>query len=202
MRPIGAERYPVPVARPKEFDPDEALERALERFWADGYEATSMQDLTAAMGVGRRSLYDTFGSKHELYLRALDRYGERNALVAPLARPGPVKPLLREVLASVCAEALQDAERRGCFFVNAAIERGARDGEVDRRTRAAFDAVREALATAVARGQSQGEIARGRDPEEVADFLLTVIQGLRVVGKAMPDRERLEAAVDAALAPL
>lgn len=177
------------------------MDRALDVFWDAGYEAASVEDLSNGIGIGRRSLYDTFGSKHDLYLRALDRYRERNwaALVGPLEQDGPARAGIHQVLTSVYEAALRDPQRRGCFFVNAAMERAAHDPDVAARTAEAFGQLRAALAGAVARGQAAGEFRDGRRPEEVADMLLTVIQGLRVLGKAMPDRARLAAAVNVAL---
>jgi TetR/AcrR family transcriptional repressor of nem operon len=189
------------MGRPKEFDPEVAVDRALDVFWDSGYEAASVEDLSNAIGIGRRSLYDTFGSKHDLYLRALDRYRERNwaGLVGPLADNGPARSGIRRVLISVYEAALEDPRRRGCFFVNAAMERGAHDAEVAGRAADAFGQLRAALAGAVARGQAEREFREGRSPDEAADMLLTLIQGLRVLGKTMPDRARLAASVEMAL---
>ena len=82
------------MTRTKEFDPDAALQRALELFWERGYEATSLADLVARLGIARASLYGTFGSKHDLFVKALDRYLEvrDSALVEELSRPGPAFP--------------------------------------------------------------------------------------------------------------
>jgi TetR/AcrR family transcriptional regulator, transcriptional repressor for nem operon len=189
------------VGRPKEFDPEVAVDRALDVFWDSGYEATSVEDLSSAMGIGRRSLYDTFGSKHELYLRALDRYRERNwaALVGPLADTESARSGIRRMLTSIYQAASQDSRRRGCFFVNAATERAGHDPDVAARAADAFGQLRAALARSVARGQVTGEFRGGRSPDEVADMLLMLIQGLRVLGKAMPDQARLASSVDLAL---
>jgi TetR/AcrR family transcriptional repressor of nem operon len=91
------------MARPKEFDKDEALQKAMNVFWCRGFEATSMQDVVDAMGIKRQSLYDTFGGKHQLYLAALDRYrAEQDAkLLALLGTPGPVKEKLRKLFYEV-----------------------------------------------------------------------------------------------------
>lgn len=88
------------MARTKEFDPDAALQSALELFWRRGYEATSMADLVEHLGIGRASIYATFGNKHELYLKALDRYGESRdpALLDALSKPGPALPAVRAVV--------------------------------------------------------------------------------------------------------
>ncbi|MFE0778507.1 TetR/AcrR family transcriptional regulator, partial [Streptomyces sp. NPDC058861] len=101
------------MARTKEFDPDAALRAALELFWARGYEATTMADLVEHLGVGRASLYATFGNKHELYLKALDRYTEANdpRLVEELSAPGPALPAVRALVRRFAAEAATDGER-------------------------------------------------------------------------------------------
>lgn len=192
------------MARTKEFDPDAATQRAMDIFWCGGYEATSLQDLLSGLGIGRGSFYDTFGSKRELYLRALDRYRERNAqaLMVLLDEPGPVKPALRRMLTALAEDALGDPERRGCFMVNSAIELSSSDPEVARRAVETFRRIERALAVALRRAQAEGEIAADRDPTALARFLVTTIQGLRVMGKANPDRALLEDAIDTALSIL
>jgi len=99
------------VARTKEFDPDSALRAAMDLFWRKGYEATSMQDLVDGLGIGRGSIYATFGSKHELYLRALDRYAEQSDVRAldRLSRSGPALPVVREFVRAFLADALTEA---------------------------------------------------------------------------------------------
>src|ERR1043166_7581204 len=100
------------MARHKEFDRDEALHKAMEVFWARGYEAASVQDLVEHMGINRQSLYDTFGDKHALYLQALDRYQEveLRKLFELLARPGSVRKALRQLFTGVIEAALCDRE--------------------------------------------------------------------------------------------
>jgi TetR/AcrR family transcriptional repressor of nem operon len=189
------------MARPKEFDPDAAVDAAMRLFWARGYEATSVEDLLGALGIGRQSMYATFGSKHRLYCLALDRYRELNAavLLAALAEDGPVLPKLHGLLHAVADDALADPERRGCFLVNAAMERVPADADTAGRIGATFDALEDGIAAALARAQSSGEVTSSRPARELAAFLVTAIQGLRVVGKTTPDRRRLDDAVRVAL---
>src|SRR6478752_7045260 len=110
-----------PTGRPREFDPDEALERALELFWRQGYEGTSLGELTAAMGINRPSLYAAFGNKESLFRKALDRYTDehmafiRTALEEPTAR-GAIEALLRGYVASVT----NPRTPPGCLTVNGA----------------------------------------------------------------------------------
>jgi AcrR family transcriptional regulator len=113
------------VARTKEFDPDAALQAALELFWRRNYEATSMADLVEHLGVGRASIYATFGNKHELYLQALDRDQQARdpRLLRELSQPGPALPAVRTVVRRFATEAATDEQRlSGCFVTNTAAE--------------------------------------------------------------------------------
>src|SRR5918999_3717922 len=105
------------MARHKEFDRDEVLQRAMEVFWSRGYEAASVGELVKRMGINRQSLYDTFGDKHTLYLAALDRYREVEGrkMFEVLERPGPVKRALRHLFEGVIDGSFCGGERRGCF---------------------------------------------------------------------------------------
>src|SRR5918911_4112509 len=104
------------MARRKEFNRDEALHKAMEVFWARGYEAASINDLVEHMGINRQSLYDTFGDKHSLYLQALDRYREVEGrkMFEALEQPGSVKRALRQLFQGVVEGSFCNAERRGC----------------------------------------------------------------------------------------
>jgi TetR/AcrR family transcriptional repressor of nem operon len=188
------------VARSKEFDPEVALEKALELFWERGYEGTSMADLVAHLGIARASVYGTFGGKRELYLKALELYLARHDVVEPLSRPGPVLPALRAFLDSYVAECLADELRRGCMVVNTAVEFAARDPVVSRKVAESWAGLETALAAALSRARAQGEIPAGKDPHALARFLLVLLQGVRVLGRADPDPRRLRDAVDQAMA--
>jgi TetR/AcrR family transcriptional repressor of nem operon len=192
------------VARTKEFDPDSALLKALELFWERGYEATSMSDLVEHLGIARASIYATFGGKHELYLTALDRYGElvNPELLTGLSQPGPALPAVRTLVERYAAEAAGEDGRRGCFVVNTAVELAPRDATAARRVQASWDYVETALTSALIRAQAQGELAKGKDPRALARCLLVLMQGLRVMGKAATEPDRLRDAAAQALAIL
>lgn len=189
------------MARHKEFDPDAVLDRALELFWERGYEATSMADLVEHLGIGRASLYATFGGKHELYLKALDRYllKVNPSPLEFLSRPGPALPLVRTLVERYAQEAACDVRRRGCMVVNAAVERLPEDRQVARRVEMAWDALEAALATALHRAQVQGELSPDKDPRALARFLFVLLQGMKVVSKAQSDPQRFEDAAKEAL---
>ncbi|MCK2213864.1 TetR/AcrR family transcriptional regulator [Actinomadura sp. ATCC 31491] len=187
------------MARSKEFDPQVALEKALELFWERGYEGTSMADLVAALGIARASIYGTFGGKRELYLKALELYLARSGVVEPLSQPGPALPALRAFLDGYVAECLADELRRGCMVVNSAVEFGSRDAVVSRRVAASWAELETAIAGVLVRARAQGEIPAHKDPHALARFLLVLLQGVRVLGRADPDPRRLRDAVDQAM---
>lgn len=193
------------MARTKEFDPDAALQSALELFWRRGYEATSMADLVEHLGIGRASIYATFGNKHELYLKALDRYAETRdpRLVGELSQPGPALPAVRALVRSFATEAASPEDRRhGCFITNSAAELAPHDPAVARRVEISWEHVETPLYAALIRAQAQGELPGDRDPRALARMLLVLMQGLRVVGKASQDPARVRDAAEQALALL
>jgi TetR/AcrR family transcriptional regulator, transcriptional repressor for nem operon len=192
------------MARAKEFDPDVALQQAMELFWARGYDGTSIAELAEHLEIGRASLYATFGDKRELYLKALKRYlesGDPNPLDL-LSQPGPALPAVRALVEAYVRESVEDEQRRGCMVVNAATELMPVDKTVSRLVESSWDTLEVALASALTRARAQGELAAGKDPRALARFLLVFLQGVRVLAKGAPDHDRLRDAADQALASL
>ncbi|MEU8541552.1 TetR family transcriptional regulator [Streptomyces sp. NPDC048717] len=190
------------MARTKEFDPDAALQAALELFWERGYEATTMADLVARLGIGRASVYATFGSKHELFLKALERYAETMdpKILDELSAPGPALPGVRALVLRFAAEATADERRlTGCFVTNSAAELASRDPAVERRVARSWEHLETLLHGALSRARAQGELPPDRDPRGLARMLLVLLQGLRVVGKASDDPARVRDAAEQAL---
>lgn len=192
------------MARIKEFDPDVALRAALDLFWERGYHATSMADLVERLGIARASIYATFGSKHELFLQALDRYADvvDPELLRSLSQPGPALPAVRELVEQYLRDATGDARKRGCFVANTAVELAAHDSLAQRRVQASWDHLETSLTSALVRAQAQDELPESSDPRAVARFLLVLLQGLRVVGRSDDDPRRAHDAVAHALASL
>ncbi|RSN62544.1 TetR family transcriptional regulator [Amycolatopsis sp. WAC 04182] len=192
------------MSRVKEFDVDAACEAALELFWRQGYEATSVSDLVAELGIGKASLYATFGTKHELYLTALNRYIARGneRFVEDFAGPGPALAGVRRLIDRYLAEILGESGRKGCFVVNAAMEMLPKDPEVARVVERSWDALELAVRMALSRAKAQGELDADADPEELAGFLLTVLQGMRVLGKGPDPAPRVRATAKQAIAVL
>ncbi|MEU8277777.1 TetR/AcrR family transcriptional regulator [Microbispora bryophytorum] len=192
------------MARTKEFDPDVVLERALDLFWRRGFEATSMADLVEHLGIGRASLYATFGGKHDLYVKALERYAQTRDpnLVELLSQPGPALPAVRTLVERHTEESIRDRDRRGCMIVNAATELLPDDEPVARLVEASWTGLETALTSALIRARAQGEISAESDPRVLARFVLVFLQGVRVMGKGHGDATRLRDAAAQALAML
>jgi TetR/AcrR family transcriptional repressor of nem operon len=189
------------VARPKEFDPVAVLDKATELFWQNGYEATSMTQLTERLGIGRASLYATFGDKHELYLEALRHYFESAdpGPVELLSQPGPALPGVRTVVELFAHLAVHDEQRKGCLVVNSATELMPRDAAVARIVESIWDTLETALTSALMRARAQGELSEGKDPRALARFLLVFLQGVRVMGRGSPNPARVHDAVESAM---
>ncbi|MDV5145539.1 TetR/AcrR family transcriptional regulator [Streptomyces sp. NPDC050842] len=190
------------MARTKEFDPDAALQAALDLFWARGYEATTMSDLVEHLGVGRASIYATFGNKHDLYMKAMDRYLETRdpELVEELSTPGPALPAVRGLVRRFAAQAATEGERlNGCFVTNSAAELAPHDVAVARRVELSWEQVETLLYGALTRARAGGELPADRDPRALARMLLVLLQGIRVVGKASTDPGRVLDAAEQAL---
>lgn len=175
------------MARPKEFDPEQALDRAMHVFWHKGYEATSMEDLLAAMDLNRGSLYATFGDKRELFLKAMDRYcagGGIGSRISILNEPGPALPLIRRFIDRMLEFGLSDPLRRGCLLTNAVMELGPRDKNIARKVAGRLQMAEEAFFKLLARAKREGELANDQDPRALARVLVTMMQGTIVMIKA------------------
>jgi len=191
------------MPRTKEFDPDAVLDRAMRQFWEEGYERTSVQDLVEATGLSRSSLYETFGSKHDLYLAALDRYRNRETreLVELLDDGSSPLACIRQVFEEA-GVACADDDGRGCFVVNATVERARCDEEIGRRTAASLQGMENAFAMAVRRGQTAGEIDDALDPVAAGRFLANAYRGIHVTSQLRPDQAVLEDVIDQTLSVL
>lgn len=182
------------MARPREFDVDTALERALDVLWSKGYEATSLDDLCEATDLSRSSLYATFGSKRNLLLRSVERYVERRSpnIAAILARPIPVRDAFAALLQDFIDQIVAGPGRRGCFLGNCAAELPRSDRAAMAQVRAGLECTQGIFHDALARAKTRGELPSNADVAALARFITSAIQGLRLVGKVNPDRAVLE----------
>jgi TetR/AcrR family transcriptional regulator, transcriptional repressor for nem operon len=176
----------------------------MDVFRRNGYEGTSMRDLADATGLGSGSLYAAFGSKDGVHLAALDLYRQRYAApLAELLRAGEnARGVIREVFVSVVDDIARDGRRQACPIVGGAMERAHHDPRVGERLRATTQSLEAALFDVLAEAQLRGEIPAGRSPEDLAAFLVTTLQGLRVMGAVNPGRSTLMRSAEVALACL
>ena len=191
----------LPRGRPRSFDTEAAVERAMGVFWSRGYHGTALPDLLRATKLSRGSLYAAFGGKHALFLRALDHYiadalARIDVELGP--RHGPVDGL-RTLLAGYVDRASGASGRRGCLLVATAMELAGHDSDVEGRIRSFFKAMEAKAAGAFSRAKVAGELAAGVEPTSAARILVCFVEGLRVVGKAGPTRATSQTAADALL---
>ncbi|MBN3754824.1 TetR/AcrR family transcriptional regulator [Paraburkholderia sp. Tr-20389] len=187
--------------RPREFDTDAVLAAASKVFWRQGFHATSVDDLCNATGVLRGSLYGVFGDKHGIMMAALDHYAESavNGLVERLNANVPPEVALRNALLH---HTRVTSSLTGCFITNSTLELLPEDELLHAKIRAIQRRVVTLLAAAVIRGQAAGVFNGDLDEKAVADFLLCVTQGLRVLGKCKRKEDELKAVVDVAMRAL
>jgi len=182
------------MGRTKEFEPDVALQAALELFWTRGYEATSIADLVEHLGIGRASIYATFGGKHELFAKALKRYCAQvdPQILDDLSQPGPALPGVKAVVTRFATEAMQDLNRRGCLVTNTAVELAPHDDELAKQVQTSWAYLETLLTATLTRARAQGELAPSAEPRALARTLLVFMQGIRVVGKAAATPEVID----------
>ena len=183
------------MARPREFDPQEALGAIMGVFWRNGFEGTSMQDIEAATGLNKQSLYRLYADKRAMYLAALRRYDETEVARAGgiLAEPGAPRERFRRLFTDVLAETRQDGPRRGCFLCNASAEEALLDDDARAFVTGAMGRVERAFRDALAAGAPYADDAVLR--KATAAKLLAFYFGLRVLVKANVPAATLKAAV-------
>ena len=193
----------VMVGRPKEFDEQIALERAMEVFWGHGYEATSVQDLLDAMGISRGSMYDTFGDKHALFSAAIEHYERTvtSGIEKMLTAPGSPLAAIRRCLTKL-ADHPRKGPCRGCMATSAAVELAQHDQQVCNAVQAILRRVERAFHGALDRAVKAGELSRRADTLAQARFLTGTVQGLSVMGKASASRATMRDIIEVACGAL
>lgn len=188
----------------KQFDRDAALEKAMQTFWARGYEATSVQDLLDSMGLNRGSLYATFGDKHALFLEALRMYDKevRQRLLRTLREKFSPKDAIRELLRTFEQQSAEHAPGKGCFLTNTALELAAHDREARRIVAQSQEELEAFFAETIKTGQRTGEISLAISPRNVARGLLSSFIGLVVLTRSRPEPTLLRSIVDDAVGRL
>lgn len=186
------------MARQKEFDTHIVLEKAMNVFWENGYEHTSMQNLVDAMGIHRRSIYDTFGDKHHLFILSLKLYEE---LIIQKIQMSILESMsVHEKLKAMFSVIINDKENRsGCLIVNTAAELSNIDTVVEKEIQDFFNREEELIFNILLMAQKQNEIAISTDIEALSYFLHNALIGIRVLSKTTNDSEKLNMIIDQTL---
>jgi Transcriptional regulator len=188
------------MARTKEFDQEQALDAAMHLFWERGYEATSIQDLVEATGVQRQSLYDTFGSKHEMFLQTLMRYQELEGHQLSdimKAHPKGGLPLIRAIFGSRASHTVCDP--RGCFGSNCSVELGTSDQAVAERIRIGRDGLEELFKRCLVQAEDARELKNSSSVSALAQFLVNAFFGLNLMAKTRPTKAMIDNVVSVTL---
>jgi TetR/AcrR family transcriptional repressor of nem operon len=192
------------MARTKDFDETEVLAKAIKLFWQKGYNGTSMQDLVNTLGISRSSLYDTFGDKHQLYLKALQSYKQTETAKRDQILDGslPAKVAIRQLVDLTILEMIRDKQHKGCFLINSAVETAPHDKDTNAIICQNEQQLENAFYEVLKRGQSNGEISGKQDPRALARFLFNTIVGIRVTGKSATDKATFEDIVNLTMSVL
>jgi len=181
------------MARPRSFDKETVLTQAMTLFWEKGYGATSMMDIQKATGLKPGSLYDCFGDKHQLFLDAMGHY--RNTVVRQrlnkLVSPGPARPRLEEFFNDLIEFSLGEGRKLGCLMSNSAVEMSQTDPKIKGLVQDNLVEIAQAFCDVVRDGQTSGEFKTHEAPEDIARFLVSTVQGLRVLAKSSTSKETL-----------
>jgi TetR/AcrR family transcriptional repressor of nem operon len=192
------------VARPRQFDPEEVLDRAIQLFWRKGYDGTSVQEIVDQTGVNRFSLYSAFGDKRALFLAACERY--RRLVVTKrlesMERSQAGIAAIRGFFTDLIDLLASERGWRGCLMTNATVEVAPHDGEAAQQSRAYLERMNTAFHAVLMRARARGEIGARQSLNDYARYLTTVVQGLAVVAKVSRDPRELQGIVKAILGGL
>ncbi len=180
-----------PPGRPRAFDPQKALDKALRVFWQHGYEGASLAQLTRAMGINRPSMYAAFGNKEQLFRKVLDRYAQ-NAVHIPLGLCEPTARGAIEKMLFMSADLLSEPKNpHGCLLVQGALACGSESSSVRRELSTRRAAGEAAIRERLQRAKAEGDLPSDADPAELASFVTTVLHGMSVQAATGANREKL-----------
>jgi AcrR family transcriptional regulator len=193
------------MARPRSFDEGAVLRTARDQVWSTGYAGTKIDDIAAATGLGKGSLYGAFGDKHALFLRVFDDYCTESAESTRRALEGPdsgAHQRIRDYVLAIAGSTATDEDRRGCLLAKGTAECAEHDEAVAARAQRVFRELRDQLTASVAAAQRAGDIAGDQDPAHLASLLLAVTRGIEALGKGGSGPAELRTIAETALAVL
>lgn len=192
------------MPRVKQFDEKEVLTKAMNLFWKQGYSATSMQDLVSHLGINRASLYDTFGGKEQLFLSAFNQY--RNINIEGTSKflnsEPDVRKGLKKLFNKAINESLADQDRKGCFVVNTTTELTPGDKKIEEILEENKDNFQSIFYNYLKKGESEGQIDKGKDLKSIAGLFYMIYNGLKVVSKVESSKKDLTNSIDLTLSLL
>lgn len=190
------------MARSKEFEINDVLDKAMDLFWQQGYEKTSIQELTTHMGIHRRSLYDTFGDKHDLFLDALNRYQTKIStdITNRIHQTNSAKQAIRQLFEMTINS--DENQPKGCLMVNSAAELAILDSVVAANIKDGFVNTEKLIYDLIVSGQQAGEISAQHDAESLSFYFHNAWVGLRVIVKTTDSKDKLIRIVDTTMAVL
>lgn len=186
------------MARPIQFKREDVLAKAMEAFWDQGYSATSMAHLVEVTELKPGSLYAAFKSKEQIYIDALDYYGQRSLNQLDKTLGAAETPLegIRNYFKRLAKNAAVPDARRSCFLVNTVLELSGQNDYVRDRAKQHLDLIESRFRKALEEAHANSELASDKNPEHLAAFLMSSIWGLRVLGSTVPTSERTEIVVN------
>ena len=178
------------VGRPREFDTEQALDAAMQAFWAKGYEATSLADLMDATGLHKGSLYQAFGDKHSLFMSALTHYADKEFHETKAVIDESKSPLenIRAIVNKICGEA---GSEQGCLVINSIVELAPHDAEVAQAIRSFGELRLEVMSEMIGAAKDAGEISDGREPMQLARQLMMTLAGAAAMVKGFVTQEEI-----------
>jgi len=185
--------------RPRSFDVEKALDAAMHVFWRDGYQGTSLSDLTEAMGISRPSLYAAFGDKESLFYRVLDRYTEGPAAYVRAALSQPTaRAVVEALLEGAASQATDPANPRRCLFLQAGLACGKGAEAIERELILRRDSGEKALHHRLEQAEAEGDLGSDADPADIARYVVTVMRGIGQAANGAT-REELRRVIETAL---
>ncbi len=192
------------IGRPLQFDPDKALDTAMQLFWRKGYESTSLQDLLKAMRLSKSSFYQTFKSKGLLFERSIQNYQSllTDELQSQLRQANSGKAFLESLFSSVASETCGSDARRGCLLMNTASEFAQTDASIASLVSDSLDEITSIFEKAIKQGQREDDINKDKEARTLAIYLVSSMSGLKNMVKAGADRETIKRIVKITLSIL
>ena len=188
-----------PRGRPRSFDRAAALESALEVFWAKGYEATSISDLTAAMGINPPSLYAAFGDKERLFLEAVDRYEKLQGDSCPYCEEPTARGAFAKLLTYMAEELTSTTPPRGCLLMMAIATSNSASAEMQAALARRRNEAHAGMKARIEQGIRDGDVPRGTDAAALSDFYVTIISGMSMQARDGATRKSLLATAERAM---